>query len=216
MTVLTLSLADIQLTGVKVDWDAIRFKIRSRVMLEDGWVEYDAARRRAAAGDRAVPSPVYVTFPGGAESDQPAMRMVIAVQDGVPVCTHLEFSQREDGRGVRVKDLRLVQVDVLIEQILALTTRRIEQLGDGVVRVNLGQPDAEGLRDARRSVREMQRSGGRRSVTDSLLSKVAEVYRQHAGARPVEAVAAAFGKSERTAFRWVQRAREQGHLDGQR
>jgi transposase-like protein len=41
---------------------------------------------------------------------------------------------------------------------------------------------------------------------------VADIYRQHIDDRPTEAVSRAFGKSHRTAARWVQQAREAGLL----
>jgi hypothetical protein len=41
---------------------------------------------------------------------------------------------------------------------------------------------------------------------------VAEVYREHVSERPTEAVSRVFGVSHRTAARYVQQARESGHL----
>jgi hypothetical protein len=53
--------------------------------------------------------------------------------------------------------------------------------------------------------------GERRRVTSALLAKVADIYANEAD-RPAAAVRAAFGCSERTAFRYIKLAREAGAL----
>jgi hypothetical protein len=49
-------------------------------------------------------------------------------------------------------------------------------------------------------------------LTARAVSGSAKIYRQHIDDRPTEAVSRAFGKSHRTAARWVQQAREAGLL----
>jgi hypothetical protein len=53
---------------------------------------------------------------------------------------------------------------------------------------------------------------GRPRLSQERLQGVAKIYRQHIDDRPTQAVSRAFGKSHRTAARWVQQAREAGLL----
>jgi transposase len=52
-----------------------------------------------------------------------------------------------------------------------------------------------------------RRSKEDRAITAERISQAVDVYREHFDDRPIRAVAAAFGVSERTANSWITRAR---------
>ncbi len=77
-------------------------------------------------GDRYVPSPIEVDFPGA--DGQPSLYMLIEVIDGVPRCTEVTFKSAEGGREIRDKDLRAISkgegLDSWIETFVALCSER--------------------------------------------------------------------------------------------
>jgi hypothetical protein len=56
-----------------------------------------------------------------------------------------------------------------------------------------------------------RRGKGARVVTPQLIKEAAEVYKAHFDDRPIQAVTAAFGVSERTASGWITKARREHH-----
>lgn len=179
---------------------------RSRLDLVFGWAEWDTSDR-VIVGDRLVPRVIEVVAPGSSEGEDPALKMVVEMIDGVPRCASVEVKMREGRRGVQARDLRDVHLDDWIEQLVAAASSKIISTDGEMISAAYGQ-GAAWERDARKSVRAMQRTG-RRKVTSDLLAKVAEVYQAH-DERPVGAVVLAFGTSYRTAARWVQKARQEG------
>ena len=159
----------------------------------------------STAGDRIVPSEIFVEIQGGLS--QPDLSMKIEVRQGVPVCTEVCLRSRPDGPEVREKDLaqiRLSWLDQIVAQASMKFTGVPGQWGSG-----WGKPvdDKSALADIRRI-----RSGRSRSVSQERLSKVAEIYREHVNDRPTQAVSRAFDVSHRTAARYVQQSRELGLL----
>jgi hypothetical protein len=57
-------------------------------------------------------------------------------------------------------------------------------------------------------------TGGRRRMTTELLGEVADVYNSTPHGKRSLAIKAAFGVSNRTAFRYVSNARKMGLIDG--
>lgn len=150
-----------------------------------------------------------VTFPGGKHDPQPELEFVIEVVEGAPICTRLLLARREGRREIRQGDLRAIELDNWIEQIVAAVASLYPEEGGKF----LLDPDDADMRRLRSQVRGMQR-GAKRRVTHKLLREVADVYAAHAEAgAPTKAVRLTFGTSERTAARWVARAREEGLLE---
>lgn len=169
-----------------------------------------ASNSHVRVGDRMVPGRIDVDAPGGKHAPEPALKFTIEVLDDVPVVTRLELVKREGQPGVRSDALRRVRLDDWVEDIVAASSLQVVHDDDGaVVADRATNPDA--MRRARHAARAMQ-ARGRRKVTPAHLAKVAEVYRANEASRPAEAVAIAFGTSDRTAFRWIAAAKEEGVL----
>ena len=178
----------------------------TRIEIEGlGWIEYDLMGEEVRVGDRLLPLAADVYFPGA--EDQPALRMRLAVVDGVPQCRSLTIESKSGGREVRTLDVRAVALEDWIEKLYSLTaTVILEEWPGGGMKTGAV---TWGERDLRRTARVIQqaRAASRRKITDSFLRDVAKVYRANLDERPVEAVRAAFGGSYRTAAMYVQRAR---------
>lgn len=178
-------------------------RIRTRIAIgEIGWIEYDAAAMRQV-GDRLLPAEVIATFPSDATS--PALRLRLAIVDGVPQCRDIHIEAKPEGREVRTSDLRSVPLEQWIGDLFAVAASRIVSTSGGVVTA-VDEADPRRLTQARRVV-ERARAASRRSVTDDLLREVADVYRANVDGRPTEAVQRAFGVAHRTAAKYVQLAR---------
>lgn len=188
-----------------------RMHMRERIDLSVGWAEYDAMGDDVRIGDRFVPQLVYVDFPG--VDGQPRLTMTIDSSSGVPRCTDLRIESVEDGREVRTKDLRAVEVDNWIEAIVPLTMKQIVSEGpNGATTSVIRVPDSNSADfKAAKATLTRARRVGRRKVNDDLLRRVAEVYTSEE-LRPAEAVQLAFGVADRTAFRYIAEARKRGLL----
>jgi hypothetical protein len=183
-------------------------KVRGRLRFDLGWADYDLTEN-VRVGDRLVPRAIDVQLPS--TSDLPALAMRIEVRGGIPVCAELTFRAKDDGRDIRTTDLRAVRLEEWIENIVAAVSAQVVDESTGVVTAAVDLSE-DAHRAAVATVRAARR-GGRRRVTDDLLRRVAETYREHLpSGRPVEAVRIAFGTSHRTAARYVQLARQAGHL----
>jgi len=107
---------------------------------------------------------------------------------------------------MHVKDVANRLEDCVHEWLALLGYKRV---GPGKF-VGLGRDD---LRESRRVITSARRQT-RRKMTGEHLTAVAEAYNAAKGGPGVEAVAAAFSVSERTAWRYIEKAREAGLLDG--
>jgi hypothetical protein len=129
--------------------------------------------------------------------------MRIVVQDGIPVCS--ELSLRADRTTeVRARDLAGIRIEDWVEYITAACSEFFT-VRDG--KIGVRDPDQATIGTVRDA-----RAGTRRRVTPELLSKVADIYREHFDDRPTEAVQRAFGLTQRTAARYVERCRAEGLL----
>jgi hypothetical protein len=209
---------------------------RERIELPAGWAEWDRGSF-VQVGDRAVPQRIEVTFPSSPDG-WPSLHMTIEVRRGAPHCTELTIRAHPDGREVRGVDYRAVDLENWVDTIAAEASMDVVTADDGttVFRRSLNRAlrssgageaidaslpefarmlrDDSGEKESRQARKTIKsaRSGARRIVTDDVLRKVAEVYRENVADRPVEAVGGAFRTTHRTAARYVQRAREQGFL----
>ncbi len=180
------------------------FKMRTK--FPGGWAEYDAMST-VRVGDRVLPKLVEMTFMGG--DSWPGVHLKIEIRNGVPVCSEASFVAGE-GTEVRSKDLRSIPVEDMIEIAMALTASRVVSEDHGVV-TSVVTSGEEAIREHMSAIRNVRRAA-RKVITDDLLRKVADVYRQNATDRPTKAVEVAFGVSARTAARYVDLAAKAGHL----
>lgn len=155
-------------------------------------------------GGRWIPTEILVEIRGG--PSQPNLSMKIEVRENIPQWTEVTLRARANGPEVRDKDFAALRLDDWLEVIVSAASAK----GSGIP--GLGgwskpQNDESALHDIR-----ALRKGRPRTYTPELLQKTAEVYRRHFVSRPTEAVARTFGVPHRTAARYVQRAREAGHL----
>ena len=159
------------------------------------------------AGDRLIPARIDVVAPGGKHAPEPALTFTIEVADGVPVVTRVELTKRDGHPGVRADSLRRLRLNDWVEDIVAAASLAVTVVDGNLVADRATNP--ESVRRARSAVRAMQ-ARGRRKVTPDHLATVAEVYIANEDNKPAEAVALAFGASDRTAFRWIAAAKREG------
>lgn len=173
--------------------------------VEFGWLRRPMTGGHVV-GDRLVPSPIEIDFPGA--EGQPSLRMVIEVLDGVPRCTEITFQRSEGGREVRDKDLRIFSkdegLDSWIETFVALCSGEIVESGPDWGRAVHGGEDR--VRAGVKTIRDV-RKGSRRPMTGERRQRVADIYNAHETGG-IEAVKAAFVVSRSTAIRYINAARE--------
>jgi hypothetical protein len=161
--------------------------------------------------DRLVPE--WVNFKLAHGPGEPQLLGRVEVRDGVPECVVLAFTSGNDGRGLRQSDLRGVQMDSLVIDLVASLSIHVDQTTDPnktVFRVGLG--DGGPTASARRFIERRRKGPGLRDLTPELLQRVAEVYRANIGGAPTAAVAKTFGVKSRMASTYVRRARDKGYL----
>lgn len=142
---------------------------------------------------------------------EPAWEVNFAVEDGTPRCVSVTIQASEGGREVRASDIRaLPRLEELAEDVAANVARHRVQRPDGKVE---WVQDLRRFRDVRADVGAIRRRD-RRTITDDVLRRVGEVYRENETDRPTAAVRRHFDlNSDRTARQYVQRARDGGFLD---
>ena len=188
---------------------------RERIYFEQGWADCDP--ERVEIGDRAIPRRVEATFPS-TEDRWPALHLVIEARAGVPQCVELTLKAHPEGREVRDVDFRHIRLEDWVETITAEAAMEIVTAENGArlyrKTLSSGERSAVAEDEARRARKTISqaRQGARRRVTDDLLRNVGKVYRSNVPGKPVEAVAAAYATSHRTAARYVQLARKKGFL----
>ncbi len=163
-------------------------------------------------GDRLVPTPIEVDFPGA--DGQPALLMVIEVLEGVPRCTELTFKRSGEGREIRSKDLRAILdgggLDSWVEVFVSLCSAEVTERTESTLSaVHLSGEDA--VRRGMRTVRDV-RKGSRRPMTGERRQRVADIYNAH-DVGGIEAVERAFTVSRSTAIRYIKAAREAGLIE---
>lgn len=147
-----------------------------------------------------VPGDVNVDF--SRDRSAPIRTLKIQVRQGIPECTDIHLAARPDGRGLRPSDLEAIDLANWIEDILSECTYRLTP--DGFRSV-------PGERNSRKAI-EQARKASRRKVTQEVLRKAAEVYRENIATKPLEAVRDEFDVSYRTAARYVELCRSEGLL----
>lgn len=188
-----------------------KLKFERRVGLNFGDAIYNQSDL-VLVGDRYVPQHISVNFPGG--DDQPSLYMSIDVVDGVPMCTELKLTKKDDGREVRSKDVRLIRLEDWLEYIVAACSHPYAD--DGRTVTIYDHPAAGPTPLDRRKVSEVRKpvrnaNRGRRTIDREFLEKVADIYREHFDDRPTEAVGRSFGVKPRTAAWYVELCRSDEH-----
>ncbi len=176
---------------------------------ELGYVEYDEASPPVRVGDRMFPSEIRSVFPSDKAS--PALHLRVAWVDGAPTCREVRIVAKESGRGIQSADLRGVRLDDWIEDLVTVTATDVVEQRDGLVTTAYAVSRPEQLREAARAVQAARR-GARKKITPKFLREVAQVYREHTGRAPTEAVQLHFGVGYRAAAGYVQKARAAGLL----
>lgn len=173
---------------------------------DDGWRGMELMFR-ALAGEK--PSLVQLgpdvlvpdRFEGTFLNERTGMRVELAIRvtgDGMPVVHHLH-AECDDDRGIDRDRLRAVPIAELVRRACAETSMAVV---DG--RWTAG--------DKAVPIAESQVPRTRRSLTTEYLRQVADVYQEHDGPAPVQAVAAHFHLAPSTAAKHVMRARQEGLL----
>jgi hypothetical protein len=204
---------DVQLTdtGGFVAESRQKVGVRRRIPLNFGWVEADELDT-VEVGDHLMPRLIDIVFPGA--DGQPRLEATIDSSSGVPRCTALHLTTGEGGREVRTTDLRAVELESWIEAVVPLYMAEITERhpGGGVSAViRTADTDADDYKRAKAALRRTRRND-RRKVTPEVLRKVARTYASDP-LRPAEAVEVAFDVSTRTAYRYIQLARDGGYLE---
>lgn len=123
------------------------------------------------------------------------------IRDRVPQCVSITLYAGESG--LRTKDLHAIRLDDIREIVY-------EAIGIGA----FGPDGDEYSMTSAEARKEANRATSRRTVTDERLKRVAEIHRAAPEGRRVAAVRAAFHVSERTALRYIAKAKEERYLHG--
>lgn len=168
--------------------------------------------RPVRLGKYAVPRTVSVTMTGA--KGGPDLAMVFEMRDGRPECVDIHISAKPRGRGIRNADLAVFNIDTMAEGAFLRHAMEVQELPSGAVAMTPLSSENQ-RRDAHKDVYEARRRT-RGVVSEEELQQVADIYRSHLGAAPVQAVTTLLGYSERTAARRIKEARHRGILDGDR
>lgn len=179
-------------------------KIQTVMTEEGGEYIWPAGVDVVPVGEHGMPQRLIYKHEGS--DAQPGCLIEIEVWEGAPVCSRIELIGKPDTRiAVRAKDLKELSrmVDVVIERAgVVFGFGRTSASGWGLASPGSTEDQRARLRSVRAS---------RRKVTPAFLQQVADVY-QSASAPRLEAVADAFGCSERSAARYVTAARSGGFI----
>jgi hypothetical protein len=129
------------------------------------------------------------------------LEIIWEIRDGVPQCTSVTL--HSDEVGLRTKDLQAIRLDDIREIVY-------DAVGIGVFDP-VGEEYSLTSAQARKAV---NRATSPRTVTSERLKRVAEIHRATPEGRRIAAVQAAFRVSERTALRYIAKAKEEGYLHG--
>jgi hypothetical protein len=164
--------------------------------------------------DRLVPEWFEFEFSPG--PGNPTVSARVELRDGVPQCVALTFISGDTDREIRQSDLRSIELNNLVIDLVAAQSLRIERSKANpnyvALHLSVGEPGGYPTTSARRFIERQRRGPGLREITPELLERVAEVYRANINHAPTEAVAKTFGVKSRMASTYVQRARAAGFL----
>ncbi|MDG5483341.1 hypothetical protein [Mycolicibacterium gadium] len=135
----------------------------------------------------------------------PDLVVTVAIREGSPDVTQVSFESNAEQSEVRQKHLRALDVDRIAVDLYAAF---VAEFGEN--------PTADArdraMRAAEKVIEQQRLPRDYRILTDDVLRKVAEVYRENIKRGPTKAVAKHFGVKDRMASTYVDRARKAGHL----
>lgn len=141
----------------------------------------------------------------------PDIRVVFEMTQGAYECREISLTAVDGGREINSTDLRSLRIDDLLEfGVETMGGFKVVEEKDGLMRAEAQASNIE--RAATVGTARRARAQGRRTITDDVLAEAAQVYRDHVGSAPTQAVADHFDKSLRTASLYMKRAREAGLL----
>lgn len=165
-----------------------------------------------------VPSWVELTTSGGTG---PEMSIRVELRDGYPAVTGLSWKSRPDQEQIRQKHLRETDLAKLATDLIASTIHEelVPMVDVSDIEIPEGVISTETMAELRRSQATMRRfvesqrvPRARRVITDDVLKKVAQVYRENIDGTPTKAVGEAFNVGQRGASKYVEKARAKGYL----
>jgi hypothetical protein len=135
------------------------------------------------------------------------LRVVFEVNDdGVPGCVSISLQARH--RPIRQKDLASIKLDQLRDNCFLVVGMIIPPSAE-----DAHDSFAVGGDQAYKIIRRnINRATSRRKVTPQFLRQVAKVYRGAVDGDRAESVSAAFGVTERQAWRYIAQAKESGYI----
>lgn len=172
---------------------------------DDGW-HIRAAGTHVWLEDVLVPTWVEVSL--GGLDDQPTTFARVEVSNEGPKLVELRLTAASDQRGIRQADIRAIEVRTVTEDVLAGLSLRV--VPDDVAEVAIRLPDLDSpwFVDNLKVLQRARSGKATRTITPTLLQRVAEIYRANVHDRPTLAVQNAFMVSPRMASEYVQRARK--------
>lgn len=176
---------------------------------DGGVLEWPMGAKIIPVGDN-MGLPMKLTYRHDGVPPQPALAIDIEIADGgVPVCTSVQLTGVADESPVRVRDLRAVPLEQILDQVAAAAA--YERHGQTGWRKVWGVGMRTDQHRGSKAIRAAQREA-RRKMTPELLAEVAAKHREIDGAK-VTGLADLYGISTRTASRYIRAARDGGYLE---
>ncbi|MGV9673554.1 hypothetical protein ACWDPV_23715 [Gordonia sp. NPDC003504] len=179
---------------------------------DGGLIEWDPwADIVDIGGDRGVPAVFSYSHPGGPE--QPSFHFEFGVRDGIPLCTKVSVTAKDDAP-VRARDMRIIRLDdLLVTVVQAVAYRRNPDApGQWMRGHGPGEDTKFGASNRRAAERALSKRRNRspRNMVD--LELVADTWKNAPKNGQEEALMAVFGKSRATVQRYKKQAVEAGFL----
>ncbi len=146
------------------------------------------------------------------DNGSPDLHVRFEVRDGRPECVEIRMTAKENGRGLRTSDAQVLTLDAM--KIGVFAEMALLSVYDPETNVTMSSHITD-EREFWRALNEVDAvvKAPQRGITKAELEQVAKVYAENLQGSPVKAVQAVLGyKSERTAARRVQQARDEGLL----
>lgn len=186
--------------------------LTTTVPFADGGVLEWSTAKIVPVGD-GVGLPARLTYRHAGVPPQPALTVEIEVAEGgAPVCTGVRLTGVAGSSAVRVRDLRAVPLEQILDQVTAAAAHERHGPTGWLKGWGAGPSARFQQRRGTKAIRAAQREA-RRKITPELLAEVAAKHREIDGAK-VTGIADLYGVHPRTASRYIRAAREGGYLEG--
>ena len=154
--------------------------MQNSVGFKDGGVLEWSTAKIVPVGDR-VGLPAKLTYRHEGVPPQPSLAIDIEVAEGgIPVCTSVQLTGVAGVSAVRVRDLRAVPLEQILDQVAAAAAH--ERQGSTGWRKAWGESMLADQHQGTKAIRAAQREA-RRKMTPALLAEVAANHRKIAGAK---------------------------------